>query len=231
MITLKNIIKKYGENTVLNINELVINQGEIFGLVGNNGAGKSTMFSAILDLVRLSKGKIENNQISVHESEEWKAYTSAYLDEKFLVGYLTPTEYFEMIGQLKNISKNEVEKFIETFSEFFNGELNGKQKYIRSYSKGNQQKIGVIGALIGKPQIVILDEPFSNLDPTSQYRLRNLLKEFSEQNNSTLLISSHDLNHVAELCSRIVILEKGEIVDDVKTSSETMTKLESYFSV
>jgi len=231
MITLKNIVKKYGSTIVLDVEELQINKGEIFGLVGNNGAGKTTMFSALLDLVRLSEGVIENNQIPVNESEEWKTFTSAYLDEKFLIGYLTPIEYFEMIGQLKNISKDEIKAFINKFSDFFNGELDGKQKYIRSYSKGNQQKIGVIGALIGNPQIVVLDEPFSNLDPTSQYRLRTIIKEFSEQNNSTVLISSHDLNHVAELCTRIVILEKGKIVDDVKTSSETMAKLENYFSV
>ncbi len=231
MITLKNIVKKYGDTTVLNVNELQINNGEIFGLVGNNGAGKTTMFSALLDLVRLSEGTIEIDQIPVHQSEDWKTFTSAYLDEKFLISYLTPREYFEMIGQLKNISKEEIQEFIAKYAEFFNGELDGKQKYIRSYSKGNQQKIGVIGTLIGNPQTVILDEPFSNLDPTSQYRLRDILKEFAIQNNSTVLISSHDLNHVAELCTRIVILEKGEIVDDVKTSNETMAQLENYFSV
>ncbi|WP_066631753.1 ABC transporter ATP-binding protein [Labilibacter marinus] len=231
MITLYHTVKKYGENTVLDIDTLTINKGEIFGLVGNNGAGKTTMFSAILDLVRLSDGYIENNQTKVNESEDWKMYTSAYLDEKFLIGYLTPKEYFEMIGKLKNISPDEVQTFIGQFEEFFNGELDGKQKYIRSLSKGNQQKIGVIGALIGKPQIVILDEPFSNLDPTSQYRLRHILRDFSKENNSSVLISSHDLNHVAELCNRIVILEKGKVIDDVITSDETMGKLEDYFAV
>ena len=231
MITIKNVIKKYGRTTVLDIEELTINKGEIFGLVGNNGAGKTTLFSAILDLIRLTEGHIENNRIGVSHSEDWKTFTSAYLDDKFLIGYLTPKEYFEMIGQLKNIAPTEIGEFINGYSDFFNGELDGEQKYIRTLSKGNQQKIGVIGALIGKPQVVVLDEPFSNLDPTSQYRLRNILKDFSRDNNSSVLISSHDLNHVAELCTRIVILENGKVIDDVVTSEETLGKLENYFAV
>jgi len=231
MIAIKNAVKKYGPNTVLNIEELNIGHGEIFGLVGNNGAGKTTLFSAILDLVRLADGKIENNGADVNKSEDWKTFTSAYLDEKFLIGYLTPAEYFEMIGKLRNIGANEVQQFIAGYSEFFNGELDGKQKYIRNLSKGNQQKVGVVGALIGKSQIVILDEPFSSLDPTSQYRLRKILKDFSTENNSTVLISSHDLKHVAELCLRIVILEKGKVIDDVISSEQTMVQLENYFAV
>ena len=231
MITIKHAVKKYGSNIVLNVEELNIGRGEIFGLVGNNGAGKTTLFSAILDLVRLAEGRIENNGTDVSESEEWKIYTSAYLDEKFLIGYLTPAEYFEMIGKLRHIGTDEVHKFIANYNEFFNGELDGKQKYIRNLSKGNQQKVGVIGALIGQPQIVILDEPFSSLDPTSQYRLRNILKSFSIENNSTILISSHDLKHVAELCTRIVILEKGKVIDDVISTEQTMERLERYFAV
>ena len=231
MITIKNAKKRYNQTIVLDIDELTVQKGEIFGLVGNNGAGKTTLFSAILDLIRLSEGHIENNQKDVSRSEDWKLYTSAYLDEKFLISYLTPREYFELIGQLKNISADEVHNFVQGYADFFNGELDGQQKYIRSLSKGNQQKIGVIGALIGKPQIIVLDEPFSNLDPTSQYRLRKILKDFSAENNSSILISSHDLNHVAELCTRIVILEKGKVIDDVQTTEETMSRLENYFAI
>ena len=93
MITLKNVIKKYSSNTVLDIQELTFGKGEIIGIVGNNGAGKTTMFSAILDLVRLSDGVIENNHFPVHHSEEWKEFTSAYLDDKFLIGYIVITSY------------------------------------------------------------------------------------------------------------------------------------------
>ena len=160
-----------------------------------------------------------------------KKFTSSYLDEKFLIDYLTPEEYFNLVGSLRGYAPGDVQEFIAGFSDFFNGEIENNSKYIRSLSRGNQQKIGIVAALIGNPQIVLLDEPFSNLDPTSQYRLRQIIKDFQQQNNSTFLISSHDLNHVAEVCSRIVILEKGKVVDDVKTSDETMLKLESYFAI
>ncbi|WP_462317453.1 ABC transporter ATP-binding protein [Marinilabilia sp.] len=231
MITLKNVVKRYNGNTVLDIDELTFQQGEITGIVGNNGAGKTTLFSAILDLIQLSDGRIENNQLPVSLSEEWKKFTSSYLDEKFLIDYLTPDEYFNLVGNLKGYSPKDVQEFINGFSEFFNGELLNKRKYIRSLSKGNQQKIGVVASLIGNPQIILLDEPFSNLDPTSQYRLRQIIKDFQQKNNCSFLISSHDLNHVAEVCNRIVILEKGQVVDDVKTSEETMMRLENYFAI
>ncbi len=231
MITLKNVVKKYNGNVVLDIDNLSFQQGEIVGVVGNNGAGKTTMFSAILDLIQLSEGFIENNQQRVNQSEEWKKFTSSYLDEKFLIDYLTPDEYFNLVGSLRGYAPGDVREFIAGFGDFFNGEIDNKRKYIRSLSKGNQQKIGIVASLIGNPQIVLLDEPFSNLDPTSQYRLRQIIKDFQQQNNCTFLISSHDLNHVAEACSRIVILEKGKIVDDVKTSDETMMRLESYFAI
>ncbi len=231
MITLKSVVKKYNGNVVLDIDNLTFQQGEIVGIVGNNGAGKTTLFSAVLDLIQLSEGHIENNQHRVNQSEDWKIFTSSYLDEKFLIDYLTPDEYFNLVGSLKGYSPQEVQEFIAGFSEFFNGELTNKRKYIRSLSKGNQQKIGIVASLIGNPQIVLLDEPFSNLDPTSQYRLRQIVKDFQQKNSCTFLISSHDLNHVAEVCGRIVILEKGKVVDDVTTSDETMMKLESYFAI
>ena len=90
-----------------------------------------------------------------------KEFTSAYLDDKFLIGYLSPMEYFELIGQLKGLTKNEIKDFISQFEDFFNGEITDNKKYIRTLSKGNQQKVGVVGALIGNPQIVLLDEPFT----------------------------------------------------------------------
>lgn len=172
MITLKNAEKKYNGTVVLAIDNLTFQRGEIVGVVGNNGAGKTTMFSAILDLIQLSDGYIENNQQRVNQSEEWKKFTSSYLDEKFLIDYLTSDEYFNLVGSLRGYAPGDVQEFISGFRAFFNGEIDNKRKYIRNLSKGNQQKIGIVASLIGNPQIVLLDEPFSNLDPTSQYRLR-----------------------------------------------------------
>ncbi|HYQ58606.1 MAG TPA: AAA family ATPase, partial [Draconibacterium sp.] len=92
------------------------------------------------------------------------------------------------------------------------------------------KKVGVVGALLGNPEVIVLDEPFANLDPSSQYQLRNIIKEFSKQKEKTLLISSHDLDHVADVCSRIVILDKGEVVRDVEKTESTLADLEEFFT-
>ena len=165
------------------------------------------------------------------KSEEWKPFTSAFIDESFLIGYLTAEEYFYFIGDLRGISKEEVDDFLVQFEEIFNEEILGKKKYLRDLSKGNQKKAGIVAALIGKPEVIILDEPFANLDPTTQIRLKKMLKQLAKESNATILISSHDLGHVTEVCERIVILNKGGIVRDIETSEETLKELESYFSL
>lgn len=229
MIQIEELSKAYKGKTVLNIHDLVINKGESFGLVGNNGAGKTTLFSLLLDLIRPTTGRIVSKDLVISESESWKPYTSSFIDESFLIGYLTPEEYFYFIGELRNRRKADVDVFLEQFSEFFNDEILNQRKYIRDLSKGNQKKVGIIGALIGDPEIIILDEPFANLDPSTQIRLKRLLKELVEERSLTILISSHDLTHVTEVCERIVVLEKGEIVKDTLTTETTLKELESYF--
>lgn len=231
MIQASELSKKYSGNTVLNIPSLEIPKGQAFGLVGNNGAGKTTFFNLILDLIRPSTGIILNNQIQVNTSEDWKPFTASFIDESFLIGYLTPEEYFYFIGELRGMNKADIDKFLLQFDEIFNDEIIGKKKYLRDLSKGNQKKAGIVAALIGNPEVIILDEPFANLDPTTQIRLKKTLKSLAENNDVTILISSHDLNHVTEVCERIVVLEKGDIVKDIRTSVETLKELENYFSV
>lgn len=230
MITTSNLSKTYNDITVLNIDALEIPKGQSFGLVGNNGAGKTTYFSLLLDLIRPTTGQIENNGVVVNESEAWKPYTSSFIDESFLIGYLTAEEYFYFIGDLRGQNKATVDSFLEDFSELFNGEILGQKKYLRDLSKGNQKKAGIVAALIGNPQVIILDEPFANLDPTTQIRLKKLMKEITQDREVTLLVSSHDLLHVTEVCERIVVLEKGEIVKDLERSTETLKELEAHFN-
>lgn len=231
MIQAKNITKKYGTTEVLNIYGLDIPKGESFGLVGNNGAGKTTFFNILLDLIRPTTGKISNHNVIVNESEAWKSFTGSFIDETFLIGYLTPEEYFDFIGDLRGMNKADVTSFLAQFEEFFNGEILGKKKYLRDLSKGNQKKAGIVAALMGNPQVVILDEPFANLDPTTQIRLKKTLKSLTENKEVTVLVSSHDLSHVTEVCERIVVLEKGSVVKDIQTSEATLKELESHFSV
>jgi len=231
MIHVSNLTKQYKKTTVLNIENLDIPKGQSFGLVGNNGAGKTTFFNLMLDLIAPTTGFITNNNIQVNTSEDWKPFTSSFIDESFLIGYLTPEEYFYFIGDLRDVAKADIDTFLLQFTEMFNDEILGKRKYLRDLSKGNQKKAGIVGALIGNPEVIILDEPFANLDPTTQIRLKKLLKSLSEDADKTILISSHDLGHVTEVCERIVVLDKGDIVKDLQTSPATLKELESFFAV
>jgi ABC-2 type transport system ATP-binding protein len=232
MIQVNNLSKTYTNGvTVLNINNLEIPQGQSFGLVGNNGAGKTTFFSLLLDLIEPSTGFIKNKNVQVNISEEWKPFTSAFIDESFLIGYLTAEEYFYFIGDLRGQNKADVDALLAKHVEFFNGEILKSKKYLRDLSKGNMKKVGIIATLIGNPEVVILDEPFANLDPTTVNRLKKIIKELSDNPNVTVLVSSHDLAHTVEVCNRIVALNKGEIVKDIQTSPETLKELESFFAV
>ena len=231
MIETTQLSKKYGKVEVLNIASLEIPTGQSFGLVGNNGAGKTTYFNMLLDLIRPTMGSITNHDIVVNQSEAWKNFTGSFIDESFLIGYLTPDEYFDFIGDLRGMNKADVKLFLTQFGEFFNDEVLGKKKYLRDLSKGNQKKAGIIAAMMGSPKVVILDEPFANLDPTTQIRLKKILKTLTENKEVTVLVSSHDLSHVTEVCERIVVLDKGHLVKDIETSQETLKELESYFSV
>lgn len=230
MITTENLSKKYGSQTVLNIESLEIPKGQSFGLVGNNGAGKTTFFSLLLDLIQPTTGHIINNDIQVNKSEGWKPFTSSFIDESFLIGYLTPEEYFYFVGDLRGRNKADVDALLSTFEDFFHGEILGQKKYLRDLSKGNQKKAGIVASFIGNPEVVILDEPFANLDPTTQIRLKEIIKELAAKNEVTVLVSSHDLIHVTEVCERIVVLNKGEIVKDIQTSTETLKELETFFA-
>jgi ABC-2 type transport system ATP-binding protein len=231
MIQVTQLSKTYNGTTVLNIPNLEIPKGQSFGLVGNNGAGKTTFFSLLLDLIQPTTGTLTNNEIQVNTSEDWKPFTAAFLDESFLIGYLTAEEYFYFIGDIRGQNKADVNALLLKHEEFFNDEILRNKKYLRDLSKGNQKKVGIIATLIGNPKVVILDEPFANLDPTTVSRLKKIIKELAENPEITVLFSSHDLQHTVEVCDRIVALNKGEIVKDIVTSAETLKELEAFFAV
>ena len=230
MIKTYSLTKEYGGEKVLNLSELEITKGELFGLIGNNGAGKTTFFSLLLDLIEATSGAVEINNIMVHQSEAWKPFISAFIDESYLIGYLTVEEYFYFLGSLRGKTQVEVDSWIKAYEPFFNGEILNQKKYLRDFSKGNQKKAGIVGALIGQPEVIVLDEPFANLDPTTQIRLKSLIKEEAMNNGTTFLISSHDLTHVTEVCDRIVLLDRGTVLKDIKKTSSTLKELEQYFS-
>jgi ABC-2 type transport system ATP-binding protein len=185
----------------------------------------------LLDLIEPSQGEVTTNGITVNKSEAWKPFTAAFLDESFLIGYLTPEEYFYFIGELRGQNKADIDALLQQHEDFFNGEILNNKKYLRDLSKGNQKKVGIIATLIGKPQVIILDEPFANLDPTTQFRLKKIIKDLADDKDVTILVSSHDLAHTTEVSDRIVAMHKGEIVKDIRTSTETLKELEAFFAV
>jgi ABC-2 type transport system ATP-binding protein len=229
MLQVQNLQKKYNDKVVLTIPQLTIQQGESVGLVGNNGAGKSTLLSLILDIIEATEGVVLSKEMEVHRSEEWKHYTGSYLNEGFLIPYLTPFEYITFVASLHQKSTEECEQFLAENEAFIAVSKNDKT-LIRDLSAGNRNKVGILAAIFSNPEILILDEPFSFLDPTSQSWLKNRLNAL-RQSGTTMLISSHDLGHITEISNRIIIVENGIIVEDKPTTNETLIELEKYFRV
>lgn len=227
MISIQGLKKQYKDAIVLDVESLDISKNQCFGLVGNNGAGKTTLFRIMLDLVRASAGAVLVDGEDVSKGEAWKSKVGAFLDEHMLLSYLTPDEYFETLRKIYGLSKEDLQLHLDKFTEFFNGEILDKKKYIRDLSKGNLKKVGIAAAMMGNPDVVMLDEPFENLDPSSQNRLKKLVVQ--ERSHLTFLISSHDLNHVTEICDRIVLLEKGKVVKDLNEKELMVEELNTYF--
>jgi ABC-2 type transport system ATP-binding protein len=231
MIVIKNLQKSYKGVIAVDVEELEIHAGEVIGLVGNNGAGKTTFFRLLLDLIRANKGEILSKGIPVTTTEEWKSYTAAYIDEGFLIDYLTPEEYFYFVGKLNQLSKADVDDFLQSYQVFFDEAVLGKGKYIRDFSKGNQFKIGIVAALLTNPELLILDEPFANLDPTTQLRLVAMIKEMAAHKQMCVVVSSHDINHVSEVSSRVLLMEKGKIIKDIVGGEAAYDEMVDYFKV
>ena len=239
-ILIQNLKKCFGEKVAVNIENYEIHSSEMLGLVGNNGAGKSTLFRLILDLIKADEGSVhmigsiaeKEVNINVAETEDWKDFTGAFVDESFLIDYLTPDEYFQFIARISGRSQDELNDFLAKYEHFMAGELMGQKKLIRNLSAGNKQKVGIVAAMLLQPQVLILDEPFNFLDPSSQSAIKHLLKEYNQQTGATILISSHNLQHTVDICPRIALLENGIIIRDIDNSNgQAQAELENYFQV
>ena len=230
MITINHLKKAFGNTVACDIEQFKINDGEILGLVGNNGAGKTTLFRMLLDLLKPDEGDVALIGINPAQSEEWKAATGSYIDEGFLIDFLTPEEYFAFIGKITDKTQEEVDERLKDFEKFAAGEIFGQKKLIRNLSAGNKQKVGIISALFNNPKLVILDEPFNFLDPSSQNTLKHVLTEYNKRTGATILVSSHNLAHTIDISTRIALLEKGHIVRDmVNADGSARAELENYF--
>lgn len=244
-IIIDNLKKCFGEKTAVDIAHYEIEDGQMLGLVGNNGAGKSTLFRLILDLVKADGGRVlmqpsvaeqaecpEQNAVDVSTTEVWKDWTGAFVDESFLIDYLTPDEYFQFIGRISGRTQEEVNTFLAGYEQFMAGEVTGQKKLIRNLSAGNKQKVGIIGAMLLQPKVLILDEPFNFLDPSSQSAIKRLLRDYNSQTGATILVSSHNLQHTVDICPRIALLEHGVIIRDIDNANgQAEIELEKYFDV
>lgn len=230
-IEISNIIKTFNDIEVLNIPHLSIDTSQIAGFVGNNGSGKTTLFRLVLDLLKAEKGEISIDGKIVNESDKWKEHTGSYLDEKFLIDFLYPEEYFRLIKEAYRISDTDFSTMMDLFQPFMNNEILHKKKLIQSHSKGNKQKIGIIGAMLPQPDILLLDEPFNFLDPSSQIKLKQLLLYYNQNHGTTILLSSHNLQYVMDICSRIIVLDSGYILyDETDITEIDRNKIRNYFS-
>ena len=232
VIQITNLKKAYNNVTVVDIPLLNINQGEIVGVVGNNGAGKTTLFRLCLDLIKATKGKVSLNGIEVSNDDCWKKITGSYLDTNFLIEFLTAKEFLYFTGDAYSLSHAEIDKRKIGFEKLMTDEITGNEKYIHEFSSGNKQKIGIVSAMIIHPEILLLDEPFNFLDPTSQFELKRLLKELNTAYKTTILVSSHNIEHIIDLSSRVVLMEKGRIVSDRNNDNEDVeNELRRYFEL
>ena len=230
MITISNLKKTFGQTTACDIPSFTINDGDILGLVGNNGAGKTTLFRMLLDLLKPDEGEVALCGINPALSEEWKSFTGAYIDEGFLIDFLTPEEYFAFIGKISEKPQDVVENRLKDFEHLAAGEIFNQKKLIRNLSAGNKQKVGIMSALFNNPKLVILDEPFNFLDPSSQNLLKSELLEYNRQTGATILVSSHNLAHTIDISTRIALLEKGHIIKDMpNVDGSAKAELENYF--
>ena len=208
MLKVENVTKKYGDLTAVNNLSFTVNDGEIFGLLGLNGAGKTTTFRMILGLIDDYSGKItlDDKPIDYTVTDKIGFLT----EERSLLTKLTVLEQIKYYGALKSIPEEEIEDKLGHWLEIF-GIKEYKNKKIKELSKGNQQKVQFISAIINEPKLLILDEPFSGLDPINVELFKKIILELKEKGTS-IIFSSHRMEHVELFCEKLVVLVKGKSV-------------------
>ncbi|WP_042149197.1 ABC transporter ATP-binding protein [Paucisalibacillus sp. EB02] len=207
-LQLKNVTKQFGNNVAVNNLSLEIPENEMFGFLGGNGAGKTTTFRMILGLLQKSAGEITWNGEKIDYE---KSSIIGYLpEERGLYPKLKVKEQIVYLARLRGMEKKEVIKELESWLERFKVP-DYMDKKVEELSKGNQQKIQFISAIIHKPNLLILDEPFSGLDPINVEMLKEAVIDLKNAGTS-IVFSSHRMEHVEELCEHLCILQKGNPV-------------------
>lgn len=210
MIEVRNLTRKYGDHTAVNSISFKIEDGRIYGFLGPNGAGKSTTMNIITGCLAATSGDVLVNGLDIFEEPVKAKKCIGYLPEiPPLYPDMTPLEFLKFVGRAKGIKKTELSEAINVVMEK-TGISDVSNKLIKNLSKGYKQRVGIAQAILGNPQVVILDEPTVGLDPKQIVEIRNLIRELGE--NHTVILSSHILPEVSEVCDEIIIISNGEIV-------------------
>ncbi len=211
MIKFDHVSKLYGEKEALSDLNVTINNGEIFGLIGHNGAGKTTTISILTSIIEASYGEVYLDDLALSQHrDEIKKKIGYVPDSPDIFLNLTANEYWHFLAKIYDLDRNLAEERIETLSKLFDLSTQ-KEEMIDSFSHGMRQKVIVIGALVSNPDIWILDEPLTGLDPQASFDLKELMKEHAKAGN-TVIFSTHVLQVAEQLCDRIGILKQGKLI-------------------
>lgn len=226
-INVQNITKIYGDQKALNNISFSIKKGEIVGFLGPNGAGKSTMMKILTTYIKSFEGEASVNKFSVSDEKLKVQKSIGYLPEHnplYLDMYVR--EYLSFNAEIYKVDKNQIERIIE-----LTGLTPEANKKIEALSKGYRQRVGLANALLHNPEVLILDEPTTGLDPNQLVEIRELIKSVAKEGGKTVLLSTHIMQEVEAICDRVIIINKGEIVHD-NSMSETLKEknLETLFT-
>ena len=224
MLKINNFSKIYkGNKRAVDTISLEVKEGEIFGFIGHNGAGKTTTIKSIVGINEFDEGDILINGMSIKDNPiECKKLMAYIPDNPDLYESLTAIQYLNFVADVYGVSETQREELIKKYGDAFEI-TNNLGSLISSYSHGMKQKLAIISALIHKPKLLVLDEPFVGLDPKASHTLKGIMKEICEE-GASIFFSSHVLEVVEKLCSRIAIIKDGKIaaygtVEEVKGTS------------
>ncbi|MDQ7041415.1 MAG: ABC transporter ATP-binding protein [Rhodothermus sp.] len=229
-IRLIQLKKRYGKIMAVDIPELTIRSGELVGLIGHNGAGKTTLLRLILDLVAPTEGCVLLDGQDVRRTTAWKQHTAAYLDEGFLIPFLTPGEYLTLVGQAYGLDKAQYQARLKSLAPFLDPMLLSERKYVRDLSAGNRQRLGLAATLLAHPRLVVLDEPFEHLDPTGRKQFSDLIRTWNTTHAATILLATHNLSEVKDLVQRVLLMEAGRLIYDQPNTPATWKQVHDYFA-
>lgn len=217
MIEINNLVKKYGEHVAVDHLSLTVEPGKIYGFLGSNGAGKSTTMNIITGYLGATSGTVTINGHDIFKEPEEAKKCVGYLPEiPPLYADMTVLEYLNFVAELKKLQKSLRKRYVEEAMET-TGILDVKNRMIRNLSKGYRQRVGFAQAILGYPEIIILDEPTVGLDPKQIIEIRDLIKKLGEKH--TVILSSHILTEISAVCDHVFIISKGKLVASDSTEN------------